>query len=97
MDFQILAEADGSMPEEDDFLVEDKVYRWGNCPVLTGLALGDYAEQVLQEIFRAYELKMTFEQYALIGSTVRSYLTWLRENGRLEAYREDSMLLWKTV
>lgn len=49
LDFQILAEADGSMPEEDDFLAEDKVYRWANCPVLAGLALGDYAEQVLQE------------------------------------------------
>lgn len=49
LDYQILAEADGSMPEDDDFLTADKVYRWENCPVLMGLTLGDYAEQVLQE------------------------------------------------
>lgn len=54
-------------------------------------------EQVLQELFRAYELKMTFEQYVLVGSTVRSYLVWLRETGRLTAEFDDGMLLWKRV
>lgn len=52
-------------------------------------------EQALRELFRAYELKMTFEQYALVGSTVRSYLVWLRETGRLTAEFDDGMLLWK--
>lgn len=47
LDFQIIAEADGSMPEEDDFLVKDNVLRWADCPVLAGLELGDYSEQVL--------------------------------------------------
>ena len=52
-------------------------------------------EQILKKLFDVYGLRMTFEQYALIGSTVRSYLTWLRENGRLEAVVEDNMLLWR--
>ena len=44
-----------------------------------------------------YELKMDFQQYALVGSTVRSYLSWLKETGRLEAFFENEMLLWKRV
>ena len=40
---------------------------------------------------------MTFEQHALVGSTVRSYLTWLRDAGRLAAEFDDNMLVWKTV
>ena len=40
-------------------------------------------------------LQMNFEQYALVGSTVRSYLAWLKESGRLNARFEDNMLLWE--
>ena len=52
-------------------------------------------ERILQKLFFIYELKMTFEQYVLVGSTVKSYLTWLKENGKLEVVFEDNMLLWK--
>lgn len=51
-------------------------------------------ESVLQKLFKQYQLTMTFEQHALIGSTVRSYLTWLKEQGRLQAVIEDNQLLW---
>ena len=54
-------------------------------------------EQILQALFQAYGLAMNFEQYALVGSTVKSYLTWLKETGRLEARFEDNLLLWKSV
>ena len=54
-------------------------------------------EQLLQALFQAYGLVMNFEQYALVGSTVKSYLTWLRETGRVEAAFEDNLLLWHTV
>ena len=50
-----------------------------------------------KNMFDEYGLEMTFEQYVLIGSTVRSYLTWLRECGRVEAGFEDNMLVWKSV
>ncbi len=53
-------------------------------------------ETLLAGLFRRYELTMTFEQYALVGSTVRSYLTWMKECGRLTAFIEDNMLLWQT-
>ena len=54
-------------------------------------------EQLLQKVFTAFGLTMNFEQYVLIGSTLRSYLTWLRETGRVEAAFEDNLLLWKKV
>lgn len=54
-------------------------------------------EKILQKLFAAYELKMNFEQYVLVGSTVRSYLTWLKETGKLEVVFEDNMLLWKKI
>ncbi len=54
-------------------------------------------EAVLRRLFRDYGLVMNFEQYALVGSTVRSYLAWLKDGGRLEALFEDGQLLWKSV
>ena len=52
-------------------------------------------EVILQTLFTEYKLKMTFEQHVLVGSTVRSYLAWLKDNDRLEVIFKDNMLLWK--
>lgn len=52
-------------------------------------------ENVLQKLFQAYELVMNFEQYVLVGSTVRSYLSWLKDTGRLEVIFENEQLLWR--
>lgn len=54
-------------------------------------------EVILQRLFEEYSLKMTFEQYVLVGSTVRSYLSWLKENGRLSATFDNNLLLWKAI
>lgn len=54
-------------------------------------------DHILKELFDAYGLVMNFEQYALIGSTVRSCLTYLKEKGSLEASFDTNMLLWKRV
>ena len=54
-------------------------------------------ESILKHMFVHYQLQMTFEQHALVGSTVRSYLTWLKEQGRLEALLEDNTLLWHAL
>lgn len=37
--YQIFAQSDGTPPEEGDLSVQDKVYRWSDCPVLSGLAV----------------------------------------------------------
>ena len=52
-------------------------------------------EELLQRIFTEYALTMTVEQYALVGSTLRSYLTWLKESNRLTLRVEDNRLLWQ--
>ena len=52
---------------------------------------------ILKKIFEHYDLEMTFEQHALVGSTVRSYLTWLMGEGRLDAAVEDKALVWSAV
>ena len=54
-------------------------------------------EAILQRLFADYGLAMNFEQYALVGSTVRSYLSWLKDAGRLTALFEDNMLLWERI
>ena len=51
----------------------------------------------MQRLFGDYDLSMSFEQYVLVGSTVRSYLSWLKDSGRLNAYFENNMLLWRAV
>ena len=56
-----------------------------------------YFEKILQEVFKSYGLSMNFEQYVLVGSTVRSYLSWLKDNGKLTAAFQDSKLLWQRV
>lgn len=54
-------------------------------------------ETLLQKLFAGYGLTMNFEQYVLVGSTVRSYLSWLKDTGRVDALFEDNMLLWRQV
>lgn len=54
-------------------------------------------ETVLQKVFQRYQLTMDFNQYVLVGSTIRSYLSYLLDRGELAAEFDDSMLLWRTV
>ena len=54
-------------------------------------------EDILQALFGQYGLTMDFEQYVLVGSTVRSYLAWLKGTGRLEARFAAGRLLWAAL
>ncbi len=51
-------------------------------------------EELLSHLFSDYGMEMNFQQHALVGSAVRSYLTWLKESGRLTPYFEHHMLMW---
>ena len=55
------------------------------------------SEELLKCIFDVYNLKMNFEQYVLVGSTVRSYLSWLKDNGRVDVAFADNQLLWSKI
>lgn len=54
-------------------------------------------ETILQRLFTNYSLTMNFEQYVLVGSTVRSYLAWLKDTGKLNTRFENNMLLWEQI
>ncbi len=53
-------------------------------------------EEILRRLFENYALTMDFSQYVLVGSTVRSYLAWLKDTSRLSAVLENNMLLWRS-
>jgi len=52
-------------------------------------------EELLAAVFSHYGLTMDFNQYVLVGSTVRSYCAWLAEQGRLAAGFEGNTLCWR--
>ena len=51
-------------------------------------------ETLLKQIFDEYRLNMNFEQYVLIGSTIRSYLSWMKDSGYIEAVCDNNLLKW---
>lgn len=53
-------------------------------------------EDILQKLFIHYDLKMDLNQYVLIGNTLKSYLSYLYDNEKLEIEFKESKLYWKT-
>ena len=51
-------------------------------------------EAVLKSVFDKYNLTMSVEQYILVGSTVRSYLSWLKDSGKLNISFENNYFYW---
>lgn len=54
-------------------------------------------EQILQILSNICSINLDYEQYVLVGSTVRSYLSWLKDGGRISAFIENNVLLWQSV
>ena len=54
-------------------------------------------EVLLKKLFTDYDLTMDFSQYVLVGSTVRSYLAWLKDKGEVTVSFDTRMALWQTV
>ena len=52
-------------------------------------------EMLLKQIFEVYHLQMTAQQYALIGSTLRSYLSSMYEEKSLVFCFDDNQMLWQ--
>lgn len=49
-------------------------------------------EALLDAVFHHYDLTMNFAQHELVGSTVKSYLTYLEEQGRIKIELTDNHL-----
>lgn len=54
-------------------------------------------ETLLKHLFDEYRLTINFEQYVLVGSTVRSYLSWLKDNEKIEAAFKNNYLIWNSL
>lgn len=54
-------------------------------------------ERILQRIFNEYHLTMNIDQYVLIGSTIRSYLSWLKDSGKITFFFNGNQLLWERI
>lgn len=52
-------------------------------------------EELLKRLFDAYDMQLSAQQYALVGSTVRSYLSSMCEAGSLAFRFEDNRMLWQ--
>lgn len=74
----------------------DKVYEISNT-IIEICQTPQCFEQILQKIFNQYNLVMNFEQHVLVGSSLKSYLSWLKDNNRLHVQFVDNMLLWSSV
>ncbi len=54
-------------------------------------------EEILQQIFNHYQLQMNVNQYVLIGSVLRSYLSNLYEEGKLTYRFVDNQMKWEKI
>lgn len=54
-------------------------------------------EEILKKVFFHYQLVMNISQYVLIGSTVKSYLSYLMEENRITYEFIDNKMVWKKV
>ena len=52
-------------------------------------------EDILQATFVRYGLTMNAQQYVLVGSTVRSYLSWLKDTGKLDVRFDNNRMVWQ--
>ena len=77
-------------------LNREKVLEIGGC-IVSLCSEPCTAEELLTKLFSAYGLTMTFQQHALIGSTLRSYLTWLKNTGRVVSEIRENSLVWRAV
>ena len=52
-------------------------------------------EEILKTIFDEYNLTMNTNQYVLIGSSIKSYLAYLCDEGKISYEFKENKMLWK--
>ena len=87
-------------PFEDAASIVERNRRWvyemGDC-IVELLQTPRTFETLLKAVFDRYDLQMTFGQHTLLGATVRAFLTWLMDAGRVSYFCEDNLLYWKAA
>ena len=51
----------------------------------------------MKYIFEEYNLIMNANQYVLVGSTVKSYLSYLFDENKIKYEFKDNKMLWKSI
>lgn len=54
-------------------------------------------EELLKRLFDEYGRRMNFDQYVLVGNTVRSYLSWLKNDEKLKVDFTDNVMTWSSI
>jgi len=54
-------------------------------------------DEILKIMFDHYGLSLDFSQYILVGSTVRSFLAWMKDKGDLTVDFSDNVMRWSKV
>lgn len=54
-------------------------------------------EEILKKIFEYYNLNMNITQYYLIGTTIKSFITYLTNNNLLDLEIENNKLFYKSI
>lgn len=54
-------------------------------------------DEILADIFNTCSLNMSIQQNVLIGSTVKSYLSYLKDDGQITFFFDNNRMLWQSV
>lgn len=54
-------------------------------------------EEILKYIFDEYNVTMNANQYVLVGSTIKSYLSYLYDNNKIVYEFKDNKMIWKQL
>ena len=49
----------------------------------------------LKAVFDKYSLMMNATQYLLVGNTLKGYITYLKNEKKIDFFFEDNKMLWK--
>ena len=55
---------------------------------------GKIFEDILKAVFDKYSLTMNVTQYLLVGATLKAYLTYLKNENKLDFFFENNKMLW---
>ena len=69
--------------------IADKICEFLKTPMIV--------DDLLQKLFEFYNMQMNVRQYVLISSTVKSYLTYLKESGRVGIKIENNKFYWEAI
>ena len=74
-------------------LNRDKVFELADA-VYESCGNGKSFEEVLKDVFDRYQLTMNLNQYVLVGSSIKAYLTYLKEEEKISYKFENNRMLW---